>query len=496
MSALWRLVEERAAATPDALLAADERDRTLTFADFRRRGEEVAAALHAGDGTRPPIGPGTVVAWQLPTWLEALVLAGALSRLGAVQVPILPVHREREVVHIVERTGAALLVVPREFRGFDHAAMAATIGPPVLVVDPARGDDLPVGDPAVLPPAPDNPDGSEVRWIFATSGTESAPKLVLHSDATIEAAARGVNWAYAMGPDDRFALVFPVTHVGGVQSLIGALVAGYGMILTETFVPGPAVDTLARHGVTLAGAGTAFWLAYLGEQRRRGGRIFPRLKAMVGGGSPKPPELVWEVWREFGVPVAGGYGLTECPSHCLGAVFDPIEQLVATDGRPMAGVEMRIDEATGEIRVRGPMTCLGFVDPEHTAAAFDEDGWLRTGDLGTIDGDGHLVVTGRLKDVIIRKGENISAKEVEDVLYAHPDVTDVAVIGLPDAERGERACAVVVAGRDLTVAELAEWCEEHGLARYKAPEQVARVDALPRNPSGKVVKYELRARFG
>src|SRR4029079_8716721 len=117
---------------------------------------------------------------------------------------------------------------------------------------------------------------------------------------------------------------------------------------------------------------------------------------------------------------------------CLGAVFDPMEKLVPTDGRPMAGVDMRVDEATGEIRVKGPMTCLGYLDPEHTAAAFDEDGWLRTGDLGVIDDDGWVTITGRLKDVIIRKGENISAKEVADLLYAHPAITDVAVIGLPE----------------------------------------------------------------
>jgi acyl-CoA synthetase (AMP-forming)/AMP-acid ligase II len=490
---MWRLIEERAARTPDALLAVDERDRELTFAAYRRRCEEVAAALLVGGDGRPPVAQGTVVAWQLPTWLEALVLAGALSRLGAVQVPMLPVHRERELGHVADRTGTALLVVPQEFRGFDHAAMAASIGPPLLVVDPAHGRDLPTGDPAALPPAPDGP---EVRWIFATSGTESTPKLVLHADATVAAAARGVNFAQALGADDRFALVFPVTHVGGIQMLMGALQNGYGLILTETFVPGPAVDTLARHGVTVAGAGTAFWLAYLSEQRRRGGTIFPALKAMVGGGSPKPPELVWEIWREFGVPTAGGYGLTECPSHCLGAVFDPLEKLVATDGRPMEGVEMRVDAASGELRVKGPMTCLGFLDPAHTAAAFDDDGWLRTGDLGEIDDDGYVTITGRLKDVIIRKGENISAKEVEDLLYAHPAITDVAVIGLPDAERGERACAVVVSDRDLTVAELGEFCVAHGLARYKVPEQVARVDALPRNTAGKVVKFELRSRFG
>ena len=142
------------------------------------------------------------------------------------------------------------------------------------------------------------------------------------------------------------------------------------------------------------------------------------------------------------------------------------------------------------------MLLKGYRDDALNADAFDDEGRFRTGDIGFLRPDGYITLTGRLKDVIIRKGENISAKEVEDVLYAHPAVSDVAVIGLPDRERGERACAVIVADRELSPAEVAAFCEEHGLARFKAPEQVVRIEALPRNSAGKVVKFELRQRFG
>ncbi len=536
---LWELVVARASSTPLGVCAVDEDDRVLTFAELRDRAERWAGVLSSEHG----VGAGSVVAWQMPTWIETLALCAALSRLGAVQVPIIPILRHRELTFILGRTGATLFVVPSRFRGVEHltmaeevvaamgassgaagAAAAAAVGVGqepaggasaggtcrVLVLD--RGDELradaaPGGDapssgaPVTTPPSP--PDAAEVRWIFATSGTEADPKLVLHSDATIIAAAAGVARAHEMTPDDRFAFVFPVTHVGGVQTLAESLLAGFGSILVSAFVPATSIPVLAHHGVTVAGAGTAFWLAYLAAHRARppgAPELFPAMRAMVGGGAPKPPELVHEMWRELGVPVAGGYGLTECPSCILGAVGDPIDRLADTDGRPVAGVEARIAGDTGELLVRGPSRCLGYLDPATTDAAFDADGFLHTGDLATIDVDGWVTITGRLKDVIIRKGENISAKEVEDVLYRHAAVADVAIVGLPDAERGERACAVVVLAAPgapaLTLADVVAHCRAQGLGMHKLPEQLEIVTELPRNPSGKVLKYVLRERFG
>jgi cyclohexanecarboxylate-CoA ligase len=511
--AFWELVEWRAGETPDALLAVDELGRTLTFAEYHEACLTSAGALCARG-----IRPGTAVSWQLPTWLESAVLAGALARLGAVQNPILPICRAREVGFMVRQTGAEYLLVPGPdpWRAFDYVDMAKSLDVPDLDVIPVeRGRDPlcassgPVSTPnAQVGKLPEYvaPGPRDVRWIFYTSGTTADPKGAKHSDQTVAAASRGVNAAFEMTPLDRFAMVFPVTHIGGVQSLIGMMYSGAGSIWTEAFEPRATVELLREHGVTIGAAGTSFWLAYLAVQREQPHRpIFPALRLCGGGGSPKAPGLDAEIREEVGgIGVASGYGLTECPSHCLNTVRDPHDKRAVSEGRPSPGVELRITDPEGrvlgpheegEIRVRAPQLCLGYVDSSLDADAFDGEGFFRTGDLAYLDADGYLVISGRIKDIIIRKGENISAKEVEDVLYAHPSVADAAVIGLPDAERGERACAVVttVAGAaPLTMESMSQWCRAQGLMTQKIPEQLEFLDELPRNSMGKVVKTRLR----
>ncbi|WP_143674612.1 class I adenylate-forming enzyme family protein, partial [Streptomyces caniscabiei] len=217
-----------------------------------------------------------------------------------------------------------------------------------------------------------------------------------------------------------------------------------------------------------------------------------------GGGAPKPPELHHAVVREMGVQLTHGYGMTEVPMITMGAPDDSAENLATTEGRPPEGMEIRI-AADGEVRLRGEAVCQGYLDPAQSATAFDEDGFFLTGDLGRLTDSGHLVLTGRLKDVIIRKGENISAKEIEDLLHGHPAVQDVAVIGLPDPERGERVCAVVEqppGAEALTLSDVTDWLRAKGLSVHKLPERLEVVDALPRNDTlRKVLKYKLRERF-
>jgi acyl-CoA synthetase (AMP-forming)/AMP-acid ligase II len=218
--------------------------------------------------------------------------------------------------------------------------------------------------------------------------------------------------------------------------------------------------------------------------------------------------LHYDLVREVGgVGIVAGYGLTEGAMLGMSAVWDPPEKLAHTEGRAADGMEIVAigDDGTmlppgvdGELRVRGPHMFVGYVDPELTAAAFDEHGFFRTGDIGHLDADGYVVITGRLKDVIIRKGENISAKEIEDLLYEHPKIGDVAVIGRPDTASGERVCAVVAGVPDaepLTIDELRRHLLERKLITRKLPEQLELVDALPRNAAGKVLKHELRARY-
>jgi acyl-CoA synthetase (AMP-forming)/AMP-acid ligase II len=229
---------------------------------------------------------------------------------------------------------------------------------------------------------------------------------------------------------------------------------------------------------------------------------------MSGGGAAKPPEVHYEVRDEIGGRgVVHGYGMTEVPMISNGSPTDTDEQLANTDGKPVEGADVRIvtldghaaePDEEGEVRVKGPMVFHGYTDPTLTADAFDADGYFRTGDLGKLRADGHLTLTGRLKDVIVRKGENISAKEIEDLLYTHPKVIEVAVIGLPDATRGERVCAVVQLAegeRALTLEEVVDFCKAAGLMTQKIPEQVEIRRDWPRAGTGKIVKKELRDEY-
>ncbi len=307
---------------------------------------------------------------------------------------------------------------------------------------------------------------------------------------------------------DVSALVFPFTHIGGIGWLLAALFTGCRLLTTESFDPAATPVFLADNGVTLAGSGTPFHLAYLTAQRAAGeGSIFPAVRSYPGGGAPKPPQLHYDLKREVGgVGIVSGYGLTEAPIVVMASTDDPDEKLADTEGRATPGVELivvRLDGRLagpgeeGEIRVKGPQVIHGYLDPDLDAEAFDGDGYFRTGDLGVVDADGYVTITGRLKDVIIRHGENISAKEIEDLLYTHPAVADVAVIGLPDSKTGERACAVVAVneGEAFDFPSMAEFLRDKELRTQAIPEQLELVDTVPRNPAGKILKQALRDRF-
>jgi cyclohexanecarboxylate-CoA ligase len=505
------LIAARAAATPDAPMLFDEHDRRLTFAGYAAEVERIARVLTAR-GVRP----GDVVAWQLPTRIETVVLMGALARLGATQVPVLPIHRERELRFVLRRTGARVLCVPGTWRGVDHVAMAEAVRAElgtfeVLLVDPEPTAEPGPTAAAALPPAPE--DGAAVRWLFATSGTTADPKIARHVDRAAIAAGAGLAASQGFRPGDRYGVAFPFTHIGGLANLTAILTTGYALILLETFDPPAAVEVFARHGATVVGGGPAFYRAFLEQQRRRPGvPILPALRFMTGGGAPMPPAMHAEVRDEIGGRgCAHGYGMTEtCSILAMHHPDDTDEHLTGSVGRVVPGMEVRVvrpDGAVaaageeGELRVRGTFLMAGYLvtdERDESPDPFDAEGWFRTGDLGTVDADGYVRITGRLKDIIIRKGENISAVELEDLLYDHPAVAAVAVIGLPDEARGELVCAVLVPEPGAVapdVADLAAFLTERGVMRQKFPERVEVVDELPRNPAGKTLKTELVRRY-
>jgi len=506
VSNFWDLIERRARETPDALMAVDETGRTMSYGEYRERAERAAAGLLAMG-----IGEGTVVSWQLPTWLESIVLCAALSRLQAVQNPILPIYREREVGFIARQAHTKLLVVPSVWRSFDFEGMARGIadktdGLEVLVSDKV----LPDGDLSTLPPAPPTTDtkSAPVRWLFYTSGTTADPKGAQHTDYTVAAAAVGMSERLELTADDRSGVVFPFTHIAGPIWLMSALMSGCTLVIDEAFDPVRTTQFLKDNDVTLPGSGTIFHMAYLKAQREQPNEpLFPHVRCFPGGGAPKPPQLHYDLQKEMGAPIVSGYGLTESPILTMAAIGDPDEALANTEGRAVRDVELRLVTLEGkvagigeegEIRTKAPQTMRGYLDASLDAEAFDENGYFRTGDLGKLDADGNVTITGRLKDIIIRKGENISAKEVEDLLFKNPKVADAAVIGLPDPASGEIACAVVVPkdpADALTFLEMQAFLKDQGLRMQAIPERLETVDVLPRNPTGKVLKQDLKKRY-
>jgi cyclohexanecarboxylate-CoA ligase len=502
---MWELVERRAEASPrhPMLIAPD--DHVTTFKEFRDRSERVAAGLQAMG-----VGEGSMVSWQLPTRVDTVVLSMALSRLGAVQNPIIHLYREREVGFALRQTGAGLFVIPGMWRDTDFAALAdraldgSTEKPEIYSLE----DGLPEGDPALLPQPPQGsrPEAAPIRWIYYTSGSTADPKGVQHTDQTLIAGGWGLARALDMRPDDVGSIAFPFAHIAGPDYLVTMLSIGFPAILVEAFSVPDVLPLFRRHGATMVGGSTAFYVAYLAEQRKNPSEpILPSLRLMSGGGAAKPPEVHFEVRDEIGGRgVVHGYGMTEVPMISNGSPHDTDEQLANTDGAPVEGADVRIVSLDGrpaaageegEVRVKGPMVFHGYTDSALNDQAFDADGYFRTGDLGRLLADGHLTLTGRLKDVIVRKGENISAKEIEDLLYTHPKVAEVAVIGLPDPERGERVCAVVQIADDaepLDLDQVVTFCREAGLMTQKIPEQLEIRSEWPRAGTGKIVKKTLR----
>jgi acyl-CoA synthetase (AMP-forming)/AMP-acid ligase II len=503
-SSLWDLVERRAADSPDATFLIEgvgDDTTTLTFREFRDRAERVAAGLAAKGLTE-----GSSVVWQLPTKVESLVVCMAMARLGVVQTPLIHLYREKELSFCIEAAKPAMVVVPGTFGDHDYVAMVNGIleasGHEAEVL--AAFDGLPEGDPATLPPAPSG-DGEPVRWIYYTSGTTSDPKGVQHTDHTLMAAGMGLAKSLEVTDADVGSMGFPFAHIAGPDYTIMVLAAGMSVVLLPAFIPDVAVAAFNEHGATIAGGSTVFYTMFLNMQRAQPDTpLIPSLRMLAGGGAPKPPEIYFEVKEEMGIPVAHGYGMTECPMIAQGSPTDADDKLANTDGAPVEGCVIAIvkEDGTvaaageeGEVRLEGPMVFKGYTDQAQTDSAFDEAGRFKTGDLGRLDADGHVALTGRLKDLIIRKGENISATEVEDVLYTHPKVGAVAVIGLPDRDRGERVCAVVEpseSGEEITFDELTAHCAEAGLMRQKTPEQLI-IQKLPRNDTlQKVLKFKLR----
>lgn len=495
---------EQAADDPDFVALIDGSGQ-LTRAALVEDALALSAALYAR-GMRP----GDVVAFQVPNWREAAVLNLACAFSGLVINPIVPIYRDAEVTMMLGDCRARALFVASSFRNHDFAAMAERVRqnlPHLDQVFTVRGS----GDhdyQALVAEgrgrAFDRPnvDPLGVKLVLYTSGTTGRPKGVLHSHVTLQRIVRASAAHWGMRAGEATLMPSPVTHVSGyANGLELPLIWGTCTILMESWNAADALDLIERYQLAGTVAATPF-LVELAAAARASGKRLPSFRYFACGGAAVPPEVIpaanaaFEQCRAFRV-----FGSSEVPLVTFGWP-DNEHRAATTDGR-IVDYDVRIvddhdrdlpDGSEGEILARGPGMLMGYADEAQTAEAITTDGYFRTGDLGVRSPDGALTITGRKKDLIIRGGENISAKEIEDVLHTHGSVREASVVAMPHERLGEGICAYIIAvDEPPDAAELAAHVAASGLAKQKIPERFEFVDDFPRTASGKIRKDRLRA---
>lgn len=462
---------------------------TVALADLFAHGQAMAGSLRALG-----VEPGEAVVLQAPADLAGTVALVSLWTLGATVVPLVATATPEELAHVVAETGARTVLVAAAWRGTDLAeplrARQGELGLERVVV---LGDDLPVGDLGEVP----RPRPTDVAVVLYTSGSTALPKGVQHTHETLL-------FGLTVLPADRttrMLAAFPAGHVAALLGLLRPLTMGGHTVVIDRWSARTAAAVVEEHRITTS-AGTPFFLQTLLDEAERAGRDLSSLTRFLCGAAAVPPSLVARA-LERGIVTWRTYGSTEHPAIASGGPDDPPEKRQFTDGKVTPGNEVRlVDEQgldvepgeEGEIVARGPRQFVGYRDEALDADAFLDGTWFRTGDLARFDADGHLVVTDRVKDIIIRGGENISAREVEEVLLTHPSVVDVAVCAAPDPTFGEVPVAVVIGSAGLE--QLTEHCRAAGLPGHKHPVRVVTVEELPRTAAGKVRKRDLRPLLG
>ncbi|OGL14276.1 MAG: hypothetical protein A3K12_06975 [Candidatus Rokubacteria bacterium RIFCSPLOWO2_12_FULL_71_19] len=497
-------------------LAIVDRGWRLTFAELDRLARRVACGLR-GLG----LASGDVISIQTPNWAEWLIMHCAATKIGAVTNSIGSVYRHREVGYILDYAETALMLIPDAFRGFSYTAMVAELWPRlpnlrhVLVI----GDDVPpgmrsfrefldtpwedecaAGDLTAL-----RPDPNQVATLMFTSGTEANPKGVMHTHNTIGRGTWQVQEAYGLTADDVIFMASPIGH--STALVVGArLPVMYGIttVWQEHWNPEAAVDLIAREGCTFTLSATPFLhgLVHAANANRDTLRTF---RTFSCGGAPIPRDLIRRSEEQHGFLVSALYGSSEALVNSTITRADPLDKRHGTDGKILPDVEARlVDPDTGvprgvgeegELQLRTPALFAGYYkDPARTGAVVSPDRWYGTGDLCTLDRERYVSVVGRKKDMIIRGGANISAREIEELLFTHPKVASVACVAMPDPVLAERVCAFVICqpGPPLTFDEMIAFLKGQHMSVWKLPERLEVRDAFPMTPSGKIQKYQLR----
>ncbi len=517
------LLHARAEAYPGKVFVTDG-TYALTFAELSDTSQRLALGLHL-KGLRA----GDRVAVQLPNWAAFVVVAAALARIGAVMVPIMPIYRKDEVSHVVSDASVRMAIAPAEFKGFDYVGMfdeirndSVTLESIVAVRAPQdaraslaeRGidvfEDLIVDgvDSATVDAELDfraHPDDPYV--IVYTSGTTSRPKGCVHTFNTYASGARMLTVAFGHTENDVQFGPSPITHTTGlVTSVLIPLIAGASTHVMAEWNPVDGLADIQKYGCTAAVTATTFLQTLIAAAEENPGADLSSLRVWTCAGSPIPAVVVENAKAKLPqASILSLYGRSENLSTTTCTVTDDPHRAIASDGAALPGAEVKVvgpdglevaRGTEGDIAYRGPSHMIEYLNrPQDTEELYTPEGFSRSGDLGVMDADGFVRVTGRTKDIIIRGGMNISVREVEDKLANHPDLLALAVVGMPDEKLGEKVCCYVVPKDGHvapTVDELRTYLTDRGVAIQKTPERVIPIDALPMTATGKIQKHVLR----
>ncbi|MBY4575511.1 cyclohexanecarboxylate-CoA ligase [Gordonia paraffinivorans] len=517
------ILRRQAADRPDKVFITDG-TYSLTYAELYATSQRLALGLR-----RWGLQPGDRVAVQLPNWAVFVVAAAALTRIGAVMVPIMPIYRKDEVAHVVEDSSIRMAIAPAEFKGFDYVSMfdeirrdSTTLTAIVAVRAPdgsreslaARNidvfEDFVINDVSAeqvdaelaFRAHPDDP-----YVIVYTSGTTSRPKGCLHTFNTYASGARALTVAFGHTERDVQFGPSPITHTTGlVTSVLIPLLAGAATHVMAEWNPVRGLAEIEKFGCTAAVTATVFLQTLLAAAEERPEADLSSLRVWTCAGSPIPASVVENATAKLPTArILSLYGRSENLSTTTCTIDDSPERSITSDGAALPGAQVKVVDGDGaevprgtegDIAYRGPSHMIGYLNrPSETEELFTPDGFSRSGDLGVMDADGFVRVTGRTKDIVIRGGMNISVREVEDKLAGHPDIESLAVVGMPDPQLGEKVCCYLVAkpGHSVpTVETLRSYLTDRGVAIQKTPERVVSVDELPMTATGKIQKHVLR----
>jgi len=510
---LTDFLDEAAAAAPGKAAIIDSRG-AISYGELRTQANRCAQALLALG-----LQPGDVMALQLPNWKEFLMAHLAATRIGVVSSLITPMSRDREVAHMLRLSDAKLLIIPDLFRGHDYRAMAARVRSElphlqyvVVVGEPSAATEISwqafmAAEKDGAPPAHLRPDANDVTEIVFTSGATGEPKGVMHTSNTIVAPQLALAASLQLERDDVIHIASTIAHqTGFLNGVRLPIQLGATVVLQDVWNAEQMVEWIAEHRITVS-SGSATFLLDLLRAKNLMQCDLSSFRIFRCGGGPIPRALLCEARDKLPhVGIHCGWGQTENAVVTLTRIGAPDDKLLNTDGCAQPGMEVRVVDGKnqllargteGRLQCRGPFMFVGYVKQEAlTRENFDGE-WFDTGDLATLDAEGFIRITGRIKDIIIRGGENIPVKYIEDVLYENPHVQDAAIVGMPDPRLGERACAFVICreGKSLDMKSMQDFLAERGVAKVYWPERLEIVDSLPRTANGKIRKADLRAQL-